>query len=212
MKLILPKKGTLIDTNYEDILDFYYHPLHKHMYIKRLNMCLSLMKNLKFNSILETGYGSGILFPTLNTVSNELHGIDMHKKNEEVQKRLNNIGIKTNLISGDILKLPYEDNKFDAIISISILEHIKDLDIVMKEFKRVLKPNGYLFIGSPIKNKLTDLFFRYTKFNYEEHHPSTHDHIINAVKDNFKIQKLIKFPKVPMNYSLYFSLSAKNES
>ncbi|MEK7072021.1 MAG: class I SAM-dependent methyltransferase, partial [Patescibacteria group bacterium] len=50
---------------------------------------------------------------------------------------------------GDIFSpLPYNDNYFDAIVSVQVLQHGKEKDIKksLKEVVRVLKPNGLIFI------------------------------------------------------------------
>ena len=46
----------------------------------------------------------------------------------------------------DICQLPYENNFFDVIYCISVLEHTSNFERVVKEFKRVLKPSGLLII------------------------------------------------------------------
>jgi ubiquinone/menaquinone biosynthesis C-methylase UbiE len=51
------------------------------------------------------------------------------------------------LINGNALQLPFADNTFDKIICSEVLEHIPDYEGVLKEIKRILKPNG-LFAAS----------------------------------------------------------------
>ncbi len=46
---------------------------------------------------------------------------------------------------GDAKELPFEDNYFDGIFSNSIIHHIPKPIQVMREVKRVLKPNGLIF-------------------------------------------------------------------
>jgi ubiquinone/menaquinone biosynthesis C-methylase UbiE len=55
----------------------------------------------------------------------------------------------------DALNLPYENNFFDKIVCISVIEHIKDEgdSAALKEMWRVLKPEGLLIITFPIKKK-----------------------------------------------------------
>ena len=38
--------------------------------------------------------------------------------------------------------LPYEDNEFDAVVCVDVLEHVQDLSKVTQEVSRVLKPGG----------------------------------------------------------------------
>lgn len=49
----------------------------------------------------------------------------------------------------DADSLPFSDNYADAIIAESLLEHVENPQIVIKEFHRVLKPNGLLYIITP---------------------------------------------------------------
>jgi len=50
----------------------------------------------------------------------------------------------------DITKpLPFENETVDEIICVHVLEHIRDLEFVMREFHRVLKVNGVLRVWVP---------------------------------------------------------------
>lgn len=53
------------------------------------------------------------------------------------------------LILADARKLPFKDNKFRTIISISTLEHINDTKKVFKETFRVLRPGGNFIFTIP---------------------------------------------------------------
>lgn len=44
---------------------------------------------------------------------------------------------------GDITKrTPYEDNTFDSVLSLSLLEHVSDLDAALIEMRRITRPGG----------------------------------------------------------------------
>ena len=45
------------------------------------------------------------------------------------------------------IALPFHDNSFDAIWSIHVLEHVPDPEPALLEMRRVLKPNGLLFLS-----------------------------------------------------------------
>ncbi len=44
-------------------------------------------------------------------------------------------------------KLPFEDDSFDAIWTITVLEHVPEPELALEEMRRVLKPNGLLFLS-----------------------------------------------------------------
>lgn len=48
--------------------------------------------------------------------------------------------------TGDLGKLPFEDATFDAVVCVSVLEHMDQPDRVVSEFRRVLKPGGRLVL------------------------------------------------------------------
>lgn len=52
-------------------------------------------------------------------------------------------------LQANALELPFEDNSFDKIICSEVLEHIPDYQGVLKEIKRVLKPDGILAVSVP---------------------------------------------------------------
>ncbi|MBN2518210.1 MAG: class I SAM-dependent methyltransferase [Candidatus Altiarchaeota archaeon] len=52
----------------------------------------------------------------------------------------------------DAAKLPFKDGYFDKILAGEILEHVPDLDAVIKETNRVLKKGGILVITVPQRN------------------------------------------------------------
>jgi ubiquinone/menaquinone biosynthesis C-methylase UbiE len=70
-------------------------------------------------------------------------------------------------INGDLKNIPIQDNSIDVIICIQVLEHVPEPWLVLKEFQRILKPSGFLFMSLPhsvpIHQEPFD-FYRYTKY------------------------------------------------
>jgi SAM-dependent methyltransferase len=63
-------------------------------------------------------------------------------------------------------RIPVEDDHFDAIICIAVLEHVEDPAGVMAEFHRVLKPGGHVIASVPFlqpEHKVPTDFQRYTR-------------------------------------------------
>ena len=45
--------------------------------------------------------------------------------------------------------LPFSDQKFECALLSEVLEHILDPDLALREIRRILKPNGLLFLTTP---------------------------------------------------------------
>ncbi|MCX7767349.1 MAG: methyltransferase domain-containing protein [Candidatus Sumerlaeia bacterium] len=57
-------------------------------------------------------------------------------------------------IYGDATALPFRDCVFDGIYSYHVLEHIPEPAKALREMNRILKPGGYLFVGTPNKSRI----------------------------------------------------------
>lgn len=69
-------------------------------------------------------------------------------------------------------KLPFDDNSIDTIMATEVFEHVPNLDEILKEIYRVLKPNGKLFFTVPFLWPLHDVpydEYRYTPFSLDRH-------------------------------------------
>ena len=51
-----------------------------------------------------------------------------------------------NFSAADLMKLPYNDEFFDIVYCISVLEHTTNYEIIIDEFRRVMKPGGLLVL------------------------------------------------------------------
>ena len=63
--------------------------------------------------------------------------------------------------------LPFEDNSFDAILTSEVFEHVFNLEDIVKELNRVLKPEGKILITCPFvwnEHEVPIDFGRYTSF------------------------------------------------
>lgn len=142
----------LIKKYYSKVVKF-YDLWGKFTEEKALNEAIKLANIKNGEKLLEAAAGTGKTFEKIirNYNSNgENIGIDISPHMlKKAKQRLSNIDKnKYNLIEGDILDLPYKDNYFDIIINNYMLDLFPEskFDEVLKEFKRVLKPEGKIVI------------------------------------------------------------------
>ena len=63
--------------------------------------------------------------------------------------------------------LPFPDNSFDQLFTSQVFEHIENLDDILKELHRVLKPQGLILISVPFcwdEHEVPYDFARYTSY------------------------------------------------
>jgi SAM-dependent methyltransferase len=78
-------------------------------------------------------------------------------------------------------ELPFQDNVFDAVFSLAVLEHVKDPFRCAKEIARVLKPGGKLYCVVPFLQPLHGYPHHYYNMSIEG--------LRNLFADKLKIEK-----------------------
>jgi ubiquinone/menaquinone biosynthesis C-methylase UbiE len=111
---------------------------------------VKLFKKNGVKRVLDLGCGTGRHLIFLAGKKFDVYGFDISEHGIKIAKKwLKRQGLKANFKVGNIYKkLPYKNNYFDAIISTQTLHHGKIIEIrkLLKEMKRILKPNGLIFI------------------------------------------------------------------
>ena len=154
MRLLKPE--LLIKTGEVDHADWNYRPVLGWIERVRFSLVITLLNEVKCHGLLEVGYGSGILMPELSRYCNELSGIDIHDKAVDIQKVLDQNGVKTKLYSGTIEKSILPGNYYDYVVAVSALEFVHDISAACQEICRILKPEGFLIVVTPGRSKMLD--------------------------------------------------------
>ena len=120
--------------------------------IERTMEC-EILSKLEFNRpILDIGCGEGVFANILFDEKIDL-GIDPNGRELERCKQYQGYNELIECFGNNI---PKEAGTFNTIFSNSVLEHIEDLDTVLKEAHRLLSTNGRMYVTIP-----TNLFDKY---------------------------------------------------
>jgi len=108
---------------------------------------LSLLKINNKNNILDAGCGFGQWSLALSSLNKKIHAIDADFDKITIAKSILQLNNKNNISYhvGNIECLPFNDQIFDAIICYSVI-YRTDYKKSIKEFFRVLKPDGIVYV------------------------------------------------------------------
>jgi SAM-dependent methyltransferase len=208
LRLDLPPRGTIAPNSDVDPLKYYYAPLVGRVFVARINLGLALLP-ARAGRLLEVGYGSGLLLPTLSTVCDRLDGVDLTSDPAAVRATALRLGVTNlgELVRGSVCRLPFPDGSYDTVVAFSILEHLRapELAEAMAEVARVLARGGRFLVGCPAVHKGMNLAFSAIGFHgIEDHHFSGISDVLAAGRGAFTVDKQATWPRgVPLGWAPY---------
>lgn len=211
-KLKICDLETTLSTSDADGMRLYalpsWHPMRM-IFMKRLRLMLQLFDGYsEFKDLLEVGFGCGVLVPELESRCRRYTGIDIHEHVGTVRRSLGYAGNeRVKFCTTDVCNLPFKTASFDCVFSMSVLEHICEIDKAVSELYRILKPGGILLVGFPIENFASNFILDIVKkmigFDRKLHHPTNHKQIIDNLS---RRMMLIKDNPYPFSGSVDLSL------
>jgi ubiquinone/menaquinone biosynthesis C-methylase UbiE len=107
----------------------------------------NVMKGIPSGKALEVGCGRGSMGAFFAEAGLETTLLDTSPSALQIARaNFQNDNLEAEYICGDALELPFDDDQFDVIVSIGLLEHFEDIETAVKEQVRVIKKGGY-FLG-----------------------------------------------------------------
>ena len=138
--------------------EYYFMNSTKDAYIRTVRDINDLLKNSKSNpNILEIGSFLGPVSISLKRIGFSIYALDLPEFYQS--SSLRSLYEKNDIPFAGInlreYQLPYESNYFDAVIICAVIEHFNFNPLpVLKEINRVLKKDGYIYIGMPNQSRL----------------------------------------------------------
>ncbi len=106
-----------------------------------------LLGEMELRRVLEVGSGRGSMGAFFADAGIETHLLDTSWDVLASARCIYQLdGLQAVYMNGDALALPYADASFDAVFSIGLFEHFADVEALLREQMRILRPGG-LFLG-----------------------------------------------------------------
>lgn len=152
------KRSQNFKTDYADSLSNYYSNAFKYGR-KKIETALFRFLNTLTNGsrLLDVGCGCGYYLNLIQRQGFNCSGIDLSKNMiQELKSNYPDLNVQM----ADARNIPFENNSFDAVISIETLRYFSERRPILKEIYRVTKPAGSIFItAAPLLSGNTYGFF-----------------------------------------------------
>jgi len=149
---------------FSSIFEIGYLPAH----LSLLFSAASLFKNA---NVLDFGCATGWLTNALADAGVNAYGVDISEQAITLSKKLREYralrpGVEVITSTYDGKVIPFKDNTFDRIVCFDSFHHVRDQNLTLQEFYRVLKPGGRVAMLEPAPNHSLSPHSQYEMKNY----------------------------------------------
>lgn len=128
-------------------------------WFKHLLPYLSQQHNASNNKLLDIGCGTGELTVLMKLIGFDAIGLDVHEKDIQLAKLLakeNGLSEQMFVLSDGSHRLPFDNQAFDIVTMISVLEHVNDVTLagLVPEIARICR--RVLYVQVPNKLSISD--------------------------------------------------------
>ncbi len=106
--------------------------------------------------VLDLGCAGGFMAEALEERGARVTGIDPAREAiaaARAHAEARGVAISYDVGTGE--EMPYPDASFDAVVCVDVLEHVRDLDAVLAQVARVLRPGGQFLFDTINRNALS---------------------------------------------------------
>jgi 2-polyprenyl-6-hydroxyphenyl methylase/3-demethylubiquinone-9 3-methyltransferase len=109
-------------------------------------------------AVLDLGCAGGFMAEALAARGADVTGIDPAANAiDAARAHAHTTGLRIGYDVGVGEALPYDDRSFDAVVCVDVLEHVADLNMVLSEVARTLRPGGLFLFDTINRNPLAQL-------------------------------------------------------
>jgi ubiquinone/menaquinone biosynthesis C-methylase UbiE len=156
--------------------------------VEHLHRYAIALEYVKDKVVLDIASGEGYGTNLLAQKATFVYGVDIspdaiaYSKNKYKKPNMK-------FVEGSAAQIPLEDSSVDVVVSFETIEHHDKHNEMMREFKRVLRPEGVVVISSPDKKYYTDI----TGFNNPFHVKELYsDQFLDLLKSYFSHVNMMK--------------------
>ncbi|MBT3354337.1 MAG: class I SAM-dependent methyltransferase [Candidatus Scalindua sp.] len=121
------------------------------------------------NRLLDVGCGDGGFALKIKDKFSKIYGAEIAKEAALIARKQN---VSASLVDLN-LSLSYQNNIFDAVTCLDVIEHLLDPDSFIEEIYRVLKPAGQLVLTTPNIRNFRNLYTLVFKGIFPQTSPDT---------------------------------------
>jgi len=109
-------------------------------------------------TVLDVGCGGGFLAEDFARLGYKVTGVDPAQESVEAARAHAEVsGLSIEYKSGSGENLPFAKASFDIVTCCDVLEHVDDVERVVSEIARVIKPGGLFFYDTPNRTMLSKI-------------------------------------------------------
>lgn len=141
----------------------------------------------KNSSVIEVGCGEGYGTKFLSQDVKHIIGLDIDKRViQYASSRYSSENCSFKLYDG--LKIPYDDNLYDAVISFQVIEHVQDDINYLAEIRRIVKADGLCMLTTPNRTSRVKAHQKpWNRFHVREYDPDELEALLRAVFSDVRV-------------------------
>lgn len=146
----------------------------------------------EIKKVADIGCGPGLITRLLLENGCEVDAVDNNEIMLQTIREFPFYKKRTNTYLGDLHNLPLKENTYDGVICLNSIYCSKNPEKAVSEIARVLKKNGIIILGGPIKSADTNLVLENVISDFQENKVNEKD-----IEDFINYNKLITSEQMP---------------